>query len=204
MSPPPPSFSTGATVTGSSSLPPLCPHTTHPTTKSPTSDSCLLPYTSLSFPSPVINVGPIMAPATSSDDLFQTFLNNTTYSTNLPSPATDAGTITHPTLTNRPPRLSDRFAQLFRSNSTVTHTQFQNYIHVKLDKSAQHLHPDRTMDFILKGGEKVAAITLHAPIDPGSELSKNRFVTSGVHYLHSFFQSKDEVDRVLSKLPPVD
>ena len=166
MSPLPPSFSTGATVTGNSSLLPLSPHTTHPTIKSPTFDSRLLPYTSLSFPSPGVNAGPSMAQVSSSDDLFQAFLNNTTYSTNLLPPALDTGAITHPALINRSPRLSDRFAQLFRSNPTVTHAQFQNYIHVKLGKSAQHLHPDRALDFILKGGENVVAIPLHTPIDP--------------------------------------
>jgi len=75
---------------------------------------------------------------------------------------------------------------------------------VKFDKSAQHLYPDRALDFILKGSENVVAITLHARIDPGSELSRNGFLASGVHYLHFFFETKETVDRVLSKLPPVD
>jgi len=134
----------------------------------------------------------------------QAFLNNTTYSTNLPPPAPDTGAITHAALINWSSRLSDRFAQLFGSNPTETHIQFQNYIHVKLDKSAQHLHPNRALDFIFKGSQNVVAITLHAPIDPGSELSRNGFLASGVHDLHFFFQTKEAVDRVLSKLPPVD
>jgi len=68
ISPLPPSFSTSATVTGNSSLLPLSPLTTHPTIKSPTFDSRLLPYTSLSSPLPGVNTGPSMAQVTSSDD----------------------------------------------------------------------------------------------------------------------------------------
>ena len=60
-------FSIGSPVTGSFSLPHLHPNTKHPTIKSPTSDSHLLPSTPQSFPPPVASANPNIGTTTSSD-----------------------------------------------------------------------------------------------------------------------------------------